>query len=60
MLTMSQFAKKHKLSRQRVHQLILQRRIPRAALTQILGGPKSGIWLIPESAKIKPLTDINR
>ena len=60
MLTMSQFAKKHGLSRQRIHQLILQRRIPRAKKTQVIGGPVGGIWVIPESAKIKGLTAINR
>ena len=58
MLTMTQFAKKHGLTRQRIHQLILQRRIPKARLTQVLYGPKTGIWLIPESARIKPLTSI--
>ena len=60
MLTMSQFAKKHKLSRQRIHSLILQGRIPKARKTQVLGGPVGGIWVIPDSARIKALTAINR
>lgn len=55
MLTMSQFGKKHGLSRQRIHQLILQGRIKGARKTQVLGGPEDGIWVIPESAKIKAL-----
>ncbi len=52
MLTMSQFAKKHGLSRARIHQLILQGRIKGAKKTQVLGGPKLGIWVIPSSARI--------
>lgn len=51
-LTMTQYARKHKLTRQRIHQLILQRRIPGAVKTQTLGGPADGIWLIPARAKI--------
>ncbi len=54
MLTMSQFAQKHGISRQRVHQLILQGRI-KAKKTQVLGGPLGGIWVIPSGAKIKAL-----
>lgn len=54
MLTMSQFAKKHGLSRQRIHQLLLQRRISGAKKTQVLGGPKDGIWVIPSRARISP------
>jgi len=56
MFTLTQFAKKHNLSRSRVHSLILQGRIKGARKTQVLGGPKLGIWVIPESAKISALT----
>ena len=55
MLTMTQFGRKHGLTRQRIHQLILQGRIPRARKTQVLGGTPAGLWIIPESAKILPL-----
>ena len=58
MLTMSQYGRKHGLSRQRIHQLILQGRIKGARKTKVLGGPKLGLWIIPESARIKPLTTV--
>ena len=55
MLTMRQYAKKNGKTRQRIHQLLLQGRIPGAKLTQVMYGPESGIWLIPSHAKIKKL-----
>lgn len=54
MLTSTQFAEKHDLSRQRINQLIQEGRIsPKPVLTQVLGGPKRGVWLFKASAKIK-------
>ena len=55
MLTMRQFAKKNKLTRQRIHQLLKQGRVKGAKLTQVQYGPESGIWLIPSHAKIELL-----
>jgi len=55
MFTLTQFAKKHKLSRSRVHSLILQGRIKGAKKTQAIGANPLGVWVIPESAKIEKL-----
>jgi len=51
---MTQFARKHGLSRQRIHALLLQCRIKGAKKSQVLGGPINGIWLIPNNAKLPP------
>lgn len=55
MITATQFAAKHNMSRQRVHILIQQGRIsPKPVLTQVIGQPAAGIYLIAERAKIVP------
>ena len=55
MITATQFGKRHKISRQRVHILIKQGRIqPRPRLTQVIGGRMQGIYLISKRAKIIP------
>ena len=52
MLTVTQYARKKGISRARVHQLIVQRRIEGA---QHHGGNGTGgIWLIPTKARILP------
>lgn len=52
MLTVTQYARKKKLSRSRIHQLIVQRRIEGA---QRHGGDgQAGIWLIAPDARILP------
>ena len=55
MLTATKFGEKHGISRQRVHILIQQGRIsPKPVLTQMIGQPPSGIYLISDKAKIIP------
>ena len=52
MLTATQFARKRGLSRTRIHQLLVQRRIEGA---EHHGGEgRAGIWLIPPKARILP------
>ena len=55
MLTLSQFAAKVRRSRSRIHTLILQGRIHGAVLKQVPGGRKSGIWMIPLSARVSKI-----
>lgn len=55
MLTITQYAKKWNMTRARVHSLVLQRRIPGAVRTQVLGGNRLGVWMIPESSRIMPI-----
>lgn len=54
MLTMSEYAERAGLTRVRIHQLILQGRIPGARLIGNSGG-RRGFWMIPAKAKIKVL-----
>ena len=53
MLTLSDFAAKHKVTRSWVHQLLKAGRIKGAKL--VGNGSKRGVWIIPGSAKIAPL-----
>lgn len=55
MLTITQFAKKHDVTRSWVHSLLLQRRIPGAKRQSFPGCRGGGIWMIPPDAKILPL-----
>ena len=53
MITSSQFAAKQGLTRQRINQLIHEGKItPKPVRTQVLGGPKRGIWVLSSRAKI--------
>jgi transcriptional regulator with XRE-family HTH domain len=56
MLTLSEFAKKHKVGRSWVHQLLQAKRIPGARMIgkKATKTGKRGLWLIPPDAKILP------
>lgn len=60
MITMTEFAKKHGVTRSWIHNLLLQRRIPGAKLKRFPGGHPKGVWLIPEDAEIKALDSRKR
>lgn len=53
MLTITQFAKRRGLTRQRIHQLILQKRLPGAVRVKTAGANALGVWMIPPRAKIE-------
>lgn len=55
MLTITEFAKKHGVTRSWVHNLLLQGRIKGAKRRHLSGVNGRGVWLIPEAAKIKPI-----
>lgn len=55
MITLRKFGKKHGFSRQRAHVLATSGRIEGAVLTQVVGGPAGGVWLVPPKAKILPV-----
>ena len=53
MMTLSDFAAKHKVTRSWVHQCLQAGRIKGAKL--IGNGNSRGVWIIPPNAKIGPL-----
>lgn len=52
MLTLSQYAERKGLSRQRIHKLLTQRRIPGAKKVKSPGVKGGYLWMIPPTAKI--------
>jgi hypothetical protein len=53
MNTVAQFAKRHRLHRSRVHQLIAQGRVPGAVRISAKAGTR-GRWYIPLNSRIDP------
>ena len=52
MLTLSQFAKKHKRARSSVHYFLIQGRIAGAVKRANACSPKGFVWMIPADAKM--------
>ena len=55
MLSITQYAKRHKMQRHRVHQLILQGRIKGAIREFVVGTNRAGVWMLPDDAKVSPI-----
>ena len=52
MLTLTEYAKKRGLSRQRIHKLLKEKRIPGAKKLRIPWARGGFVWMIPRGAKI--------
>lgn len=55
MISITQYAERHNMKRQRVHQLILQGRIKGAIREFVVGTNRAGVWMIPNHAKVSPI-----